>query len=476
MKKIILILIIALTAITHINVKASDERFYEGEFIQGIWVNRVAPNRITYYQQFRVQRQQGTNNFAYCLEPFTPIKESEAYTSSTRPENLSEEQLKKVSLIAHFGYNYKNHYDIKWYAITQLMIWKTVMPDGDFYFTDRLNGNRINIYQDEINEINNLINNYEIIPSFSDKTFNYVVGETITITDYNNILNNYSINNNIAKIDNNKLIIDSSKKGAYNFILERKDTYYNKPIIFYNSPNSQNLMETGDLNPLTVKVNVNIDETNIIIKKLDYDNKTTESSGDANLQGAIYEIFNANKELVQEIKIDENSTAEISNLTYQKYYIKEKKAGTGYELDNNIYEFELSKENPSIELNLTNKVIKAKVIINKVYQNETGSYNEPNASFEIYNKDGKLIKTIITDENGEIEIELPYGEYTIKQTTTITGYEIIEPFKIIIDSNKEQVFKLTDYKIKVPNTGTNEINIIDLIRGILVILWTRSLQ
>ena len=81
-------------------------------------------------------------------------------------------------------------------------------------------------------------------------------------------------------------------------------------------------METGDLNPLTVKVNVNIDETNIIIKKLDYDNKTTESSGDANLQGAIYEIFNANKELVQEIKIDENSTAEISNLTYQKYYIR----------------------------------------------------------------------------------------------------------------------------------------------------------
>lgn len=475
MKKFILILVAALITIAHIDVQANNEKFYEGEYIRGIWVNRITPDKVKYYNQFRVQRQQGSNNFAYCLEPFIPVNENEMYNSSTRPDNLTEEQIKRVSSIAHFGYNYKNHYDIKWYAITQLMIWRTVMPNGDFYFTDRLNGNRTDIYQDEIDEINNLINNYEITPSFSNKTFNYVVGEDITIIDYNNILNNYSINNNIAKIENNKLKIDSSKKGTYSFTLERKDRYYNKPIIFYNSQSSQNLMETGDLNPIITKLNINIDETDIIINKLDYDNNSKENSGEAKLEGAIYEILNEKMEVVKEIEIDEYSTAEIKNLTYQKYYIREKKAGIGYQLDDKIYEFELSKKRPSIELNLTNKVIKAKVIINKVYQNEDGIYNEGNASFEIYNKGGKLIKTVITDENGQIEIELPYGEYIIKQTTTITGYEIVKPFNIKIDSTKDKFFELIDYKIKVPNTGLNRNIITDLIKTLLIILWSKSL-
>lgn len=475
MKKFILILIAALITIAHIDVQANNEKFYEGEYIKGIWVNRITPDKVKYYNQFRVQRQQGSNNFAYCLEPFIPVNENEMYNSSTRPDNLTEEQIKRVSSIAHFGYNYKNHYDIKWYAITQLMIWRTVMPNGDFYFTDRLNGNRTDIYQAEIDEINNLINNYEITPSFSNKTFNYVVGEDITIIDYNNILNNYSINNNIAKIENNKLKIDSSKKGAYSFTLERKDRYYNKPIIFYNSQSSQNLMETGDLNPIITRLNINIDETDIIINKLDYDNNSKENSGEAKLEGAIYEILNEKMEVVKEIEIDEYSTAEIKNLTYQKYYIREKKAGIGYQLDDKIYEFELSKKRPSIELNLTNKVIKAKVIINKVYQNEDGIYNEGNASFEIYNKGGKLIKTVITDENGQIEIELPYGEYIIKQTTTITGYEIVKPFNIKIDSTKDKFFELIDYKIKVPNTGLNRNIITDLVKTLLIVLWSKSL-
>ena len=475
MKKFILILILALITITHINVHASNEKFYNGEFINGLWVNKVASNKVVHYQQFRVIRQRNTNDFAYCLEPFTLINENGTYNSSIRPENLTEEQIKRVSQIAHFGYNYKNHYDIKWYAITQIMIWRIVVPNGDYYFTDKLNGNRIDIYQDEINEINNLINNYEVMPSFNNKTFNYVVGEEITITDYNNVLTNYSINNSNIKIENSKLKIDSSKKGKYSFTLERKDTYYNKPIIFYNSQNSQNLMETGDLNPLIAKININIDETNVIVNKLDYDNNSKENSGEAKLEGAIYEILNENMEVIKEIKIDENSTAEVKNLTYQKYYIREKQAGIGYQLDDNIYEFELSKEKPFIELSLRNRVIKAKVIINKVYQNEEGIYNEANASFEIYNKEGKLIKTVITDENGQIEIELPYGEYTIKQTTTITGYEIVKPFNIKISSNKEQIFKLTDYKIKVPNTGTNESSIIDLIKVLLIILWSKNL-
>lgn len=468
MKKFILILIISFIALTNTNVSANNEKFYEGEYIKGIWVNRVTPNNITYYQQFRVQRQKGTNEFAYCLEPFIPINENESYISSTTPDNLTTEQTKRISLIAHFGYNYTNHYDIKWYAITQLMIWKTVMPNADFYFTDKLNGNKIDIFQNEINEIDYLINNYEKVPSFNNQTFNYVVGQEIIITDYNNTINNYNITNDIGKINNNQLLVGNLKKGNYNITLEKKDNYYNKPIIFYNSKNSQNLMETGDLNPKIAKININIDETTVKIKKLDYDNKTTENSGEGKLSGAIYELLDKNKKTIKTIKIDENCEAEINNLTYQKYYLREKEAGIGYELDNNIYEFELSKDKQYIELNLTNKVIKANIIINKFYQTENGLENEANIAFEIYNNENKLIQTIITDELGNINIELPYGNYIIKQITTQSGYEMVEPFSVNINNNEEKIYNLINYKIKVPDTGIKSKSIIKIIKEFLI--------
>ena len=41
----------------------------------------------------------------------------------------------------------------KWYAITQVMIWRTTNPESDIYFTDTLNGNRISSYNDEMAEM-----------------------------------------------------------------------------------------------------------------------------------------------------------------------------------------------------------------------------------------------------------------------------------------------------------------------------------
>ena len=63
-----------------------------------------------------------------------------------------------------------------------------------------------------------------------------------------------------------------------------------------------------------------------------------------------------------------------------------------------------------------------------------------------------LIKTITTDENGNVQIELPYGEYTLKQLTTTEGYTKIEPLKINVKSEQDIIIKLENYKIKVPNT------------------------
>ena len=89
---------------------------------------------ITYYQKARFFRKKDTNEYAYCVEPFSFFYEKETYEETTHPYNLSQEQIDRISKIAYYGYGYKNHTDLKWYAITQMMIWKTSNENGKYYF------------------------------------------------------------------------------------------------------------------------------------------------------------------------------------------------------------------------------------------------------------------------------------------------------------------------------------------------------
>ena len=70
--------------------------------------------------------------------------------------NLIDTWQRVTDLVA-FGYLYKDHIDDKWYAITQMMIWETVDKNNSFYFTDTLNGNKVDIYNEEKAEIERLI-------------------------------------------------------------------------------------------------------------------------------------------------------------------------------------------------------------------------------------------------------------------------------------------------------------------------------
>ena len=213
---------------------------------------------ITYYQKARFFRQTNTNEFAYCIEPFTLFNENSSYYSSTNPYNLNESQIDRISKIAHFGYGYSNHKDPKWYAITQFMIWQ-ISSNGDYYFTDYLNGNRINIFQNEMNEINTLIDNYNKIPVFEEE-YTIISGNSLVLeNDFSNIKiigENYSL-------DNNKLTINPTIEGVYTYNLIKEDNIYNKPYIFYESNNSQNLIETGNIPSINTSFKVNILKTEI---------------------------------------------------------------------------------------------------------------------------------------------------------------------------------------------------------------------
>ena len=122
------------------------------------------------------------------------------------------------------------------------------------------------------------------------------------------------------------------------------------------------------------------------------------------------------------------------------------------------------------EVDFYNKVIEKKITIVKKYGEENNMNPEKNIDFDIYDIDNNLIKTISTDENGEVTTTLPYGKYKIVQKNTTEGYQKNEPFIIIVDKNDEETIELKDYRIPVPNTYTNIRTSIIFIIIILLIL------
>lgn len=450
MKKNIIFLMTLITIlIVHSNVKAASTNFYEAEKIDSIYTKSIK-NGTTHFQKSRFFRRKSDNKAAYCIEPFNFFDESASYKTSINPNNIDQNTWERMSLIAYYGYNYQGHTDNKWYAITQLMLWQTVDKDADFYFTDYLNGNKIEKFTNEIAEINDLVNNHYIKPSFANKTININIKNN-KIIDTNNVLQNfYPTTSNISIVDN-YINLDKLTEGNYSFTFKRK-YQNNEPVLFYYNQTSQNLMTGGYLPNDEFSLNINIYKTKLKITKIDSDTKTTTSFGDGKLNETILELYDEKKNFLQEIKLNKDCTATIDNLDLGIYYLKEKQAGTGYIQDDSFHKIELTLDNTKINYEFENKIIEKEIFIHKEYGEENNTLPEENITFEIY-KDNKLVYTITTDNLGNAKIKLPYGKYLIKQKNSKTGYKYVEDFEVIVNNETTDLFyNLYDYKIPIPNT------------------------
>ena len=478
MKKILLFLTLSfiyLISSTTI-VNSSTDSFYEAEYIDNIYMVRYDKSTGTkYYQKARVYRRTNDGKLAYCLQPFKKFNPSDnTYETVTTLPEISSETLEKIRDIVGFGYGYSGHTnDLKWYAVTQLMIWQTVEPNSEFYFTDTLNGNRIDKYTKEINSINNLIKSSYQMPSFNNQTFYGIVGKPLTFEDTNNVIGRFSVPIKDVSVIDNIVTVTKNSPGCYEDTFTRLYNY-SSPMLFYYNPNSQHLATIGSPNNREAKVRYCFNELKLKIKKIDKDTQTTTSKGEASLKDTVFTLYNENMEKITDLNLDENMEASISSsdydLNYDTYYLKETTSGIGYLPNDELYEIKFTEDNPTIELTIENKVIEKEVTIKKLYGDGLLMQTEPNITFEIYDKDNNLVKSITTDQNGIAKITLPYGHYKIVQSNTTEGYTMIKPFEIFInDIDKEYYYTINDYKIKeetpketisieVPNTSTEQSN------------------
>ena len=438
-KKIFFSLLLMLVCI---NVYATNDEYfyYDSERVEEMWITKISSEQSQSTHPYFLKRKKD-NMYVYCIELFEPLYDNVKYTynSNYSKYGLTKQDIDRINLIIYYGYGYKNHTSDKWYGLTQYLIWKTTNKDADIYFSDGKYGKRISSYENEIKEIESLIKEHNIEPNFI-KDYSISTNSNLEIPSNIN-LNNYSIESNAKyEVKNNKIYFSNLDVGNYTVKLKRNDNRFKTDYLLYYSKDSQNMIVPGNsyIYNKEYSFNIRVENGNLIINKRDEDSKL--------LMGAKYEVYD-NDIVVATLVTDDNGYSKVS-LPYGKYKFKEVEAPIGYELDNNVYEFNIDNSNLDNEFDLTDSKIYVDFSIKKK-DKESKEYLK-GATYGIYEND-KLITELVTDELGYAKTKLSYGTYIIKEIKAPFGYEVdTNEYSITIDSkNKNYNLELDDMRIYV---------------------------
>ena len=188
---------------------------------------------------------------------------------------------------------------------------------------------------------------------------------------------------------------------------------------------------------------------NVTVTKSDA--QTGTAQGDASLAGAVYGIYKG-EELIDTYTTDKNGQFTT------KYYVcgndwtvREISPSEGYLLDRTIHKVGAEPELYTVEFNstandVTEQVIKGNIAIIKHTDNGETQIETPEtgATFEVFRKAAgsfdaakETERDILTcDENGFAQTkDMPYGIYTVRQTSGWEGRELMKPFDVFISKD-----------------------------------------
>ena len=437
MKKIIYILI--LISIFTLNNNVLAETFKEGDYLN-IYVNKKKNNK-TYYLNMQPIIEEESSKYVYCLEPFEFFAKNVTYDIYEDFSNykLSPEQLNRIHKLTNYGYGYKpkNRTELKWYAITQVLIWRTVDKDADIYFTNTLNGTRNDdLYLKEIKEIEEDINsNSPSIPNIINVDYkqNVSIGLTPDIIEIVSSDYNYTYDKKLS-------ITNVEEDGK---IKVRALNYNNGINKIFSNPENQDLIIPGYNNTDIKTIKINVIKASLI---LDIRKYMGSIPNEADFTNTCYGVYK-NNTFIRKVCANDNLIYKLDNLNTGKYTIKQLSIGNGYQKDNTIYEVELLEDNEEKTVILNNNITTNRInIIKKYCHNNICSYEE-NALFNLINSKEEIIGTYKSNNKGEINIEIGYGIYKLVQIEGKDEYELVEPINIEINQyTNPYYYELYDQK------------------------------
>ncbi|MGF9769741.1 SpaA isopeptide-forming pilin-related protein, partial [Bacillus albus] len=195
---------------------------------------------------------------------------------------------------------------------------------------------------------------------------------------------------------------------------------------------------------------------NLQIKKVD------ENDENIVLKDAKFDVIDKDNHVVATVTTNEKGIAEVKDLPFGDYFVKEISAPEGYikvdtpvkvTIDNtNIIEF-VMKNTKKVE-NGQFKLLKK--------DSESGQLL-PGAKFDVIDKDGNVVETIITDGKGEaLSKQLPVGTYTLKEVEAPKGYELSSSLvHVDVAANETVTVDVLNKKIVEKATGQFEIVKVD---------------
>ena len=163
------------------------------------------------------------------------------------------------------------------------------------------------------------------------------------------------------------------------------------------------------------------------------------------IEGVKFNILASDKKTVLEtLTTDKSGYATTKKLDKGTYYYQEIEVPDGYVKDDEIFEFQINKQNEVVKREVINKRITGNLNVIKVDDNNTPIKG---VKFEIYDANKNKVDTITTDENGKAASkDLQIGTYTYKEVSVPKGY--------VIDEN-EYEFAVTSKETKIEKTVVN---------------------
>ena len=455
MKKIIMVFFILLSVFSIKNVFAQDQ--YKLTLLKqdGIYFSRrggVVTDSNPYYI-YKLD-----DIYAYCLEPGKKIT---TYTYMGNEEfvdlSFSEELKEKLELIGYYGRDYSGHDNVRYSMATQALIWELTGVNSVTFWTGKNEtGSEIDVTKEK-EEIMNLVNNHKTLPSFSSSLNTYVKHNEEFI-DTNKVLDNFEIVESDIEnvsINDNKLHINSNKKGVYHLKLQRKNYNEYKTIIFVgkDKTSSQKLARLHFSREISMDLTINVKGVKLLIHKVDENNNPVLK------ENIIFKIKNLN---TGEYLCENNDCTFLTNkdgivltneLEYGEYEIEEdeNQIVEGYTWNPNKlrilinYDSDIKWNNDYksyLELTFSNQEILGNIKIQKLGEELKIIDNEityekkslENISFSLYDDKDNLIDTLVTDSNGLCSYNnLKIGKYYVMENTKLSDY---------IDNNDKHSFEI----------------------------------
>lgn len=410
----------------------------------GWWWQRIQPADGNYHS-WHLTWYEFNGRVAYCIQPGIP--EGDTYqTGNLDSYNISNEQKERIMLIAYYGYDYSGHQTTEYRAATQALLWETINADNTVFSSQRWAQGTIHDVSAQRNEIENLVRNHYVRPSFNGATIKTKVGSETVLTDTNNVLSNFYVsasNGAEVRIEGNKLIVKTTKVGNVTLQFKKK-LYTDREYLVYYASGKQTMMSSGVVDPALSQLNIESEGGKVEFNKFDKDNKSAVASGEATLEGAVYGVYNAETDaLISKVTTDKNGKGKLEHLpSFGKFYLKELTPSKGYELDETKYSFESTLENIDNEIVVNEKVINRDVEITKVYAVDKSKIMtaEPNVEFGFYNNKGELFTKGTTNSNGKLTVNLVYGSYIVKQVTTSKDTTKVDDFNIDVRESGSKIY------------------------------------